>query len=149
MQMETISLNDVLRETEPLLRRTLGGDVELDFHLDPELGWAEVDGIVRQSGGDIIAESEPGSGASFRIFFPRLERPADKLPTVVAPRAMDTTHAVILVVEDEPAVRALVMRVLTSDASQALALLEQKDRWIDLLLTDVVLPRGLQGDGLA
>ena len=54
--------------------------------------------------------------------------------------------------------RALVTRVLTnegyvvfaaSDASQALALLEDKDRWIDLLLTDVVLPRGLQGDGLA
>ncbi len=250
MQMETISLNDVLRETEPLLRRTLGGDIELDFDLDPELGWAEVDpsqlvqvimnlslnardampgggrlslvtanvdldadfcwvnsnltpgphvkltvsdtgagmdaktlsrvfepffttkgptegtglglstvhGIVRQSGGDILAESELGSGASFKIFFPRLERPADKLPMVVAPRATDTTHAVILVVEDEPAVRALVTRVLTNDghvvfaagdASQALALLEQKDRWIDLLLTDVVLPRGLQGDGLA
>ncbi len=50
------------------------------------------------------------------------------------------------------------MRILTnegyivfaaSDASQALALLEDKDRWVDLLLTDVVLPRGLQGDGLA
>jgi two-component system, cell cycle sensor histidine kinase and response regulator CckA len=250
MQMEITSLNAVLRETEPLLHRTLGGDVELDLNLDPELGWAEVDpsqlvqvimnlslnardampgggrlslvtanidldadfcwmnsalspgahvmltvsdtgagmdaktlsrifepffttkgptegtglglstvyGIVRQSGGDIVAESEPGSGASFRIFFPRLERPAEKLPTVVAPRTLNTSHAVILVVEDEPAVRALVTRVLTGDghvvfaagdASQALAILEQKDRWIDLLLTDVVLPRGLQGDGLA
>jgi CheY-like chemotaxis protein len=122
------------------------------------LGLSTVHGIVRQSGGDILAESELGSGASFEIFFPRLERPADKLPMVVAPRATNTTHAVILVVEDEPAVRALVTRVLTNDghvvfaagdASQALALLEQKDRWIDLLLTDVVLPRGLQGDGLA
>ena len=249
LQPETICVNDVLTETEPLLRRTLGECVELAFDLDPELGWIEVDpsqlvqvimnlsinardampgggrlsmittnmeldaefcwmnsdwtpgphvtltvsdtgvgmdaetltrifepffttkapgegtglglstvyGIVRQSGGYIFAESEPGSGTTFRIYFPRLERPAEKLSIIVAPRVPAATHAVILVVEDEPAVRTLVTRVLTnegyvvfaaSDAAQALALLEEKDRWIDLLLTDVVLPRGLQGNDL-
>ena len=122
------------------------------------LGLSTVYGIVRQSGGCILTESELGTGTTFRIYFPRLDHPAEKLPIVVVPRALATAHAVILVVEDEPAVRALVTRVLTnegyvvfaaSDASQALALLEDEDRWIDLLLTDVVLPRGLQGDGLA
>jgi len=92
------------------------------------------------------------------MYFRRLEHPAERSPTVDAPRARATAHAVVLLVEDEPAVRALVTRVLTneghvvfatSDAAQALALLEEKDRWIDLLLTDVVLPRGLQGDELA
>ena len=76
----------------------------------------------------------------------------------MGPPVLAATHAVILVVEDESAVRALVTRVLTSegyvvftasDAAQALALLEEEDRWVDLLLTDVVLPRGLQGDDLA
>ncbi len=250
LRPETISLNVVLADSEPLLRRTLGEDVELGYFLNPELGAAEVDpnqlhqvimnlalnardamsgggtlrletanvelgekfysanpdcspgpyvllsvsdtgsgmdvdtmahvfepffttkgpgegtglglstvyGIVRQSGGCILVESEPGKGSTFRIYFPRLEHSAQNLPIVAVPRVLTSAHAVVLVAEDEPAVRALVTRVLTNDgyvvfatadASQALALLEQKDPCIDLLLTDVVLPRGLQGDGLA
>jgi CheY-like chemotaxis protein len=122
------------------------------------LGLSTVDGIVRHSGGHIVAESVPGVGTTFRIYFPRHEGEANKLPMVVPPRAHGTAHAVVLVVEDETAVRGLITRVLSDegyvvfaagDASQALALLEDKEIWIDLLLTDVVLPRGLQGDGLA
>ena len=250
LQPETTCLNDVLAESEPLLRRVLGADVELKYVLEEKLAFIEVDphqlsqvimnlainardampgggklslrtanaelgedscwmnsdwmpgphvmltvsdtgvgmdaetmshifepffttkgpgegtglglstvyGIVRQSGGYIFAESELGGGTTFTIYFPRIDHAGNELPIVAAPRALATAHEVILVAEDEPAVRALVTRVLTnegyvvfaaSDASQALALLEDQDRWIDLLLTDVVLPRGLQGDSLA
>ena len=122
------------------------------------LGLSTVYGIVRQSGGCILIESRLGEGTRFTIHFPRLEGVPEEPPVIVAPPVLATAHEVVLLVEDEPSVRALVTRILTnegyvvfatSDASQALALLEDKDRWIDLLLTDVVLPRGLQGDGLA
>ncbi len=122
------------------------------------LGLSTVYGIVRQSGGNILTQSELGRGTTFRIYFPRLDRSAEKLPIIVAPPALDVAHEVVLVVEDEPAVRALVTRVLTnegyivfaaSDSIQALALLEDGDRSVDLLLTDVVLPGGMQGGALA
>jgi two-component system cell cycle sensor histidine kinase/response regulator CckA len=122
------------------------------------LGLSTVYGIVRQSGGCILLDSEPGTGTTFKIYFPRVEPEAKKSPIATEPRGAETACAVVLLVEDEPAVRALVTQVLNneghvvfaaSDASQALALLEETERGIDLLLTDVVLPRGLQGDGLA
>ena len=121
------------------------------------LGLSTVYGIVRQSDGCILTESELGRGTTFKIYLPRLKPLSKKPPAIVGPQ-IAAPHAVLLVVEDEPAVRALITRVLSSagygvfaasDGSEAMALLEETGRVIDLLLTDVVLPRGLQGDAVA
>jgi two-component system cell cycle sensor histidine kinase/response regulator CckA len=122
------------------------------------LGLSTVYGIVRQSGGFMSTDSEVGRGTTFRIYLPRVEHRADRSLTGVASRPRATASAAVLLVEDEPALLDLITRVLTGtgytvlaagDASEALVYLEDTSRPIDLLLTDVVLPRGLQGDGLA
>jgi two-component system cell cycle sensor histidine kinase/response regulator CckA len=122
------------------------------------LGLSTVYGIVRQSGGNIFVESAMGAGTTFRICLPRLDRSAEDPPLIVVPPAVANAHEVILVVEDETAVRTLVTRVLAGegyivlaarDGAQAWALLEDMDRSVDLLLSDVVLPGGLQGEVLA
>jgi signal transduction histidine kinase/CheY-like chemotaxis protein len=122
------------------------------------LGLSTVYGIVRQSGGCIVTQSALGRGTTFRIYLPRVDGAKEEPPVIIAPLRLGATHEVILVVDDEAAVRTLVTRVLANegyivfaagDAAQALVLLEDKARWLDLLLTDVVLPRGLQGDALA
>jgi signal transduction histidine kinase len=121
------------------------------------LGLAQVYGFVKQSGGHVEIESEPGKGTAVRMFLPRLagkdaveqapERPAfllDSAPT-------------ILLVEDDHDVRAYVVEILRDmhfqvleahDADSALGLLERNDVRLDLLLTDVVLP-GMNGNQLA
>ncbi|PWH16532.1 MAG: hypothetical protein DDG58_09465 [Ardenticatenia bacterium] len=122
------------------------------------LGLATVYGIVRQSEGYIEVESAPGHGTTFLIYLPRTQeavrattaRPGTGLLT---PRGTET----ILVVEDEPAVRQLVIhalrhqgyRVLEADnAREALELVERHVGEIHLLLTDVVMP-GMNGRELA
>jgi two-component system cell cycle sensor histidine kinase/response regulator CckA len=122
------------------------------------LGLSTVYGIIRQSDGLILVDSELGKGTTFRMYLPRHRELAEGLPLPVKPRGASTACAVVLVVEDEPAVRAMITQVLNNDGhvvfaagdgAQALALLEQTEQCVDLLLTDMVLPRGLQGDGLA
>jgi CheY-like chemotaxis protein len=107
-------------------------------------------GIVRQSGGRIEVESEPGKGAKFRIYFPRTDAPLAGrgeagAPDVSAPRGTGT----VLVVEDEERIRTLACaalesagyRVLRADGSRSALFLSEhlRDR-IDLLVTDAVLP---------
>jgi CheY-like chemotaxis protein len=120
------------------------------------LGLATVYGIVRQSGGYVALASAPGEGTTLRIFMPR----CDDLPTasgllsaVVSRRGAET----ILVVEDEPSVRALVRtilarqgyRVLVADnAEAALGVASREANPIHLLLTDLVMP-GMSGRDLA
>jgi two-component system, cell cycle sensor histidine kinase and response regulator CckA len=122
------------------------------------LGLATVYGIVKQSGGYVWVDSEPGRGTSFRIYLPRV-RPEFQ-PTVAegwvpgeAPRGSER----ILVVEDEEALRKLTCEVLRSlgyeviEASNGRDALDNAQREggrIDLLLTDVVMP-GLNGRELA
>ncbi len=113
------------------------------------LGLSTVYGIVQQSGGHIRVASEPGKGTRFRIWLPRSnEDPAipDHAPKAAPTRGTET----ILVVEDEPRVRALAVRVLreigytvieAEDAEEALRIAETDKRLIHLLLTDVVMPR--------
>jgi signal transduction histidine kinase/DNA-binding response OmpR family regulator len=113
------------------------------------LGLATVYGIVRQSEGAIEVESQPGRGATFRIFLPRVEQ--DPHPTPRFDRVATALQGseTILVVEDEDAVRKLTARILESagyvvltaaDGHEAIRLCEQEGRRLDLLLTDVVMP---------
>jgi PAS domain S-box-containing protein len=112
------------------------------------LGLSMVYGIIKQSNGYIMAYSEPGRGTTFKIYFPRTEESvsAHKKTEEIIPGGSET----ILIVEDELALRELAC-VLLEDAGYTVlesfgvedALETAKDvgRTIDLLLTDVVMPR--------
>jgi hypothetical protein len=121
------------------------------------LGLATVYGIVKQSGGHIEVDSEPGRGTTFTIYLPRVDEVAE--PTAPPPEAGPSEHGTetILVVEDERAVRELAARglrehgytVLTAErAEEAIRLLDEERPPVDLLLTDAVLP-GASGLTLA
>jgi CheY-like chemotaxis protein len=120
------------------------------------LGLSTVYGIVQQSGGTIRVKSAPGRGTTFQIFLPRAEAeeeaPAEAGAEPLNPRG----HETILIVEDEAAVRKLVLRnlaehgyeVLTADSGPAaIELVSQHRDAIQLLLTDVVMP-GMSGKEL-
>ncbi|MEO8722608.1 MAG: ATP-binding protein [Sphingobium sp.] len=116
------------------------------------LGLSTVYGIVKQSGGYIFAESEPGTGASFVIYLPiHIVGANDKEEVTIKsapPRRESWGTGTILLVEDEDMVRAVAERSLTrqgytvltaSDGELGLEILES-DQVIDLLLSDVVMP---------
>jgi CheY-like chemotaxis protein len=121
------------------------------------LGLSTVYGIVKQSGGSVWVDSRIGAGATFTIYFPAVPASAEQPTTAAAVDADGEGHETILVVEDEPAVRALTQRILQSagyrvltaaDGAEALQRLEQLADPLDLLLTDVVMP-GMNGRELA
>ncbi len=115
------------------------------------LGLSTTHGILKQSGGDISVDSRLGKGTTFTIYLPRLKpdtiatKPS-KLPS--EPPAGG--EEVILVVEDDEAVRNLTVRILERQGgysvlqadglAQALKVSDQSEERIDLLLTDVVMP---------
>jgi two-component system cell cycle sensor histidine kinase/response regulator CckA len=112
------------------------------------LGLATVHGIVEQSGGCISVYSEPHHGTSFTVFLPR--QPQSPLVTTVEDRPATGGSEMILVVEDDATVRTLVQKVLTKRGYRVLVAANGVDavrvaaddgRAIDLLLTDVVMPR--------
>lgn len=115
------------------------------------LGLAICDEIVRQHGGWISAQSEPGAGATFSIHFPQTadagaEAPAPAAPPVTLSRGNET----VLIIEDDPVVRSFATRALQGQGYTALAaatgvealdLARAHRQPIDLLLADLVLPK--------
>ena len=114
------------------------------------LGLSQVYGFIKQSGGHVRIYSEQGLGTTVKIYLPRMM--TDRKDTAIAADAADFPqgdfHEVVLVVEDEPAVRQfscdalmeLGYRVLEADgAASALAILDGRTD-IQLLFTDIVMP---------
>jgi PAS domain S-box-containing protein len=121
------------------------------------LGLATAYGIVKQSGGYIWAYSEPGQGATFKIYLPRVDAPAVAVAPPVETDAAPTGTETVLLAEDDAALRALVgtmleklgYRVLDApNAEAALAVARSTPDPIHLLVTDVVMP-GESGRRLA
>lgn len=113
------------------------------------LGLATVYGIVKQSGGHIWIQSEPGAGTTFKICLPRAEA---SLAASASrnPHTLDRGDETILLVEDEDQVRRTLERVLSmagyrvlaaADGEEALRLCEHSTEPVHLLLTDVVMPK--------
>jgi two-component system, cell cycle sensor histidine kinase and response regulator CckA len=121
------------------------------------LGLSTVYGIVKQSGGYVFVQSEPGCGTAFTIYLPRVDEPCDALTSAAASPSSVGGSESILLVEDEESVRQLVRetlesrgyRVLEAANGQAgLALAAQYKEPLHLVITDVVMP-GLSGHELA
>lgn len=116
------------------------------------LGLSTVYGIIKQSGGDIRCESEPGRGTTFTIVLPRLATPAQPKGVLASelPQALRGQQEYILVVEDEEPVRKLLqsmLRVLNyravvaTDGIEALRLVMEEGLRPDLILTDAIMPK--------
>ena len=119
------------------------------------LGLAAVYGIVEQSGGRILVDSDPGRGTTFDIYLPRIDAPCDIEPVEegVPPAEGET----VLLVEDQASVRRLASRALrrlgytvieAAHGAEALEALRAAGGPVDLLLTDVVMPK-MSGTELA
>jgi two-component system, cell cycle sensor histidine kinase and response regulator CckA len=121
------------------------------------LGLASVHGIVHQSNGFITVESTPGAGARFTMHFPSVGPSALAGDVETAFPAAAGGHETVLLVEDEPAVRAIIATVLRRQGYQvleaaaaraAMDVVERHSGHIDLLVTDVVMPE-INGPALA
>ena len=116
------------------------------------LGLATVYGIVKQTGGFITVDSEPGKGTAFNIYLPRRKVDAvEAAPVEAAPAAARdvTGQDTILLVEDEEAVRSFAARALrmrgyqvleAGGGEEALEIVKEQSGSIDLIITDVVMP---------
>jgi PAS domain S-box-containing protein len=123
------------------------------------LGLATAFSILKQHRGWLDVESEPGVGTTFRAFLPALER-TEASPIGGRSSLGETSGGTetILLVEDEPSVRALSRRILerfgyrvldADSGAAALRAWEQSAGHVDLLLTDLVMPGGISGRELA
>ena len=120
------------------------------------LGLSMVFGFLRQSGGHVNVYSELGTGTTFRLYLPRAGV-SGVVREVAAPRSVSRGEGeVVLVVEDNPSVRRVVIRqikglgyrVLEAEAAAAALDMLACER-VDLLITDIVMPGGLDGVELA
>ncbi|SFJ42900.1 PAS domain S-box protein [Planctomicrobium piriforme] len=121
------------------------------------LGLSVVHGIVRQAHGHVEIESSVGHGATVRIYFPSSQHAVDEHDYPIIPAVEIRGVETVLLVEDEPGVRALSQHILTShgfqvltasNGQEAIAVAAKYPGRIDLLVTDVVMPE-LGGGKLA
>lgn len=120
------------------------------------LGLSTAYGIVKQSGGFIFIDSEPGHGTCFTLLFPVHDGGVEVAPVAVKPAPVvqsKRVDGVVLLVEDEAPVRAFASRALrmrgytvleAESAEDALKTLEDSDLKVDVFVTDVVMP-GMDG----
>ncbi|HVM50588.1 MAG TPA: PAS domain S-box protein [Candidatus Acidoferrum sp.] len=122
------------------------------------LGLATVYGILKQHHGWIEVASEPGKGATFKVFLPRSAESAEAVAESSGEQVARGGKETILVVEDEAPVRELVCGLLTrygyqvlpaESGRQALQIWRKSRHKIDLLLTDLVMPDRINGRELA
>ena len=120
------------------------------------LGLATTYGAVKQSEGHIEVSSEPGTGTTFKIYFPRVGSSAQDEAVPEEAPAPPMARETVLLVEDDELVRGLAIRALTrqgyqvlqsNDGEGALILARRRRDPIHLLLTDVVMP-GISGQQL-
>jgi len=120
------------------------------------LGLSMVYGIVKQSNGYIDVSSEPGVGTAFDIYLPKVDQAVDASTTAAASASLRGNETILLV-EDDPSLRALTVHMLescgysvleASSGAVALEISRQQNVQIHLLLTDVVMP-GMSGRVLA
>ncbi|HYE88345.1 MAG TPA: ATP-binding protein [Vicinamibacterales bacterium] len=123
------------------------------------LGLSMVHAIVRQSGGHAVVDSQVGRGTTFKVYFPR-QADVTAAPVPVAPPSSGITvkgEGTILLAEDDRSVRCLVVAELTrrgfvvleaEDGAAALELFKREKDRVDVLVTDVVMPR-MNGADLA
>ncbi len=120
------------------------------------LGLSTVFGIVKQSRGSIWVYSEPGRGTSFKIFLPRNEDAARPIPPMVQVATLRGSETVLLA-EDEDQVRVVAREILqrsgyrvleARSGEEALDIGETHEGAIDILLSDIVMPR-MSGQDLA
>jgi CheY-like chemotaxis protein len=114
------------------------------------LGLSTVYGIVKQSGGYISVDSEVGRGTTFKIYLPQVEEEAGRIDAAPRPSALLPGKETVLVVEDDNQVRSIAAMVLemsgydvltAANGEGALLICERFNSKIDLLLTDMVMPR--------
>jgi two-component system cell cycle sensor histidine kinase/response regulator CckA len=122
------------------------------------LGLATVYGIVARQDGWIEVTSEEGRGATFEILLPVCEEKVEDLPKIYDDDDLPGGTETILVVEDEPAVREIITFVLrrqgynvleAGDGPEAMGLWAEQGGEVDLLVTDIVMPKGMKGNALA
>lgn len=117
------------------------------------LGLSMVYGFVKQSGGHIKVYSEEGHGTTFRLYLPQADAPAEPIADEPSASGIERGDETILVVEDDPLVRAYVNTQLQSlgyrtlsaaNGAEALAIIDSGAAF-DLLFTDIIMPGGLNG----
>ena len=122
------------------------------------LGLSMVYGFLKQSRGHVSLDSQPGKGTTITLYLPRTaEQRTAAEPVAAGSKNMPRGHETILVVEDEPSVRAVVVQLLRKlgytviEAEDGIKALERLDETgeIDMLFTDIVLPGGMTGKDVA
>jgi PAS domain S-box-containing protein len=124
------------------------------------LGLSSVHGIVQQHDGWIQVATQPGKGSTFKIFLPASESTPDETsgPEPISQNATCGAGEAVLLVEDEPSVRELARLTLeqggyrvfeAADGPEALNVWDKCPVHIDLLVTDMVMPKGVTGTALA